>query len=236
MISRDPFRKQLVVTAKTRASAALIGSAPTRWIAPEALSSPRRPRGRCARQLSDDPKKRRLGALLANDHSAGAVYPSDRVFLCEMAWLKRRLRYRTGSAELAEDLLHDVWVRLTVRSSTPLAAPRAYLTRIADNLAVDEARRHARRLCPAEADALLDVADESPTAERSVIARDEMRVVTAAILELPRRRRDIFIAARLSGERYASIAARYGVTTRTVENEVRRALDHCAARLGRDDC
>ncbi|MEM8761416.1 MAG: sigma factor-like helix-turn-helix DNA-binding protein, partial [Pseudomonadota bacterium] len=86
------------------------------------------------------------------------------------------------------------------------------------------------------ADALLDVADESPTAERSVIARDEMRVVTAAILELPRRRRDIFIAARLTGERYASIAVRYGITTRTVENEVRRALDHCAARLGRDDC
>lgn len=107
------------------------------------------------------------------------------------------------------------------------------MLRAADNLALDERRRRARYLLPAEADALTQLADESPTAEECIIARDELRVVIAAIADLPERRREIFLAARFSNECYASIAARYGVTTRTIENEVRRTLDHCADRLDR---
>lgn len=135
--------------------------------------------------------------------------------------------------ETAEDLLHEVWLRFRGRSSADIRSPGAYLSRIADNLAADEARRQARRLQASEVNDLLDLRDDAPTAEQSIIARDEIRAVVAAISELPERQRAIFIAARLRGERYASIAARHSITTRTVENEVRRVLDHCAARLDR---
>ncbi|MEM7529503.1 MAG: sigma-70 family RNA polymerase sigma factor [Pseudomonadota bacterium] len=162
-----------------------------------------------------------------------AAFSFDNSFLGEMSRLRRRLLWRTGSVEAAEDLLHDLWLRLKACSATDVAAPRAYMLRAADNLALDERRRRARYLLPAEADALTQLADESPTAEECIIARDELRVVIAAIADLPERRREIFLAARFSNECYASIAARYGVTTRTIENEVRRTLDHCADRLDR---
>lgn len=172
---------------------------------------------------------------MAEDPSQPAILILDARYLQDMPRLKRRLVSRTGSIETAEDLLHDIWLRLRGRAGDAngrsIRSPGAYLSRIADNLALDDARARARRLRASEVEQLLEPLDERPTAERVVIARDEMRAVTAALAALPERRRAIFVAARLQGERYASIAARHGITTRTVENEVRRVLDHVAAQL-----
>ncbi|MEM9780988.1 MAG: RNA polymerase sigma factor [Pseudomonadota bacterium] len=154
-------------------------------------------------------------------------------FIAQLPRLRRRLAVRTGSVETAEDLAHDAWLRLHRNAAAALQAPGPYLYRTAENLAIDEARRRSRRLGSAEIEDILSVPAELPEPERAVIARDDLRAVIAAIAELPERRRQVFIAARLRGERYSSIAARHGITTRTVENDVRRALDHCAASLQR---
>ncbi len=45
------------------------------------------------------------------------------------------------------------------------------------------------------------------------------------------RRRAIFVAARLEGIPYPEIAARFGISTRYLERELKQALDHCRERL-----
>ncbi len=52
-----------------------------------------------------------------------------------------------------------------------------------------------------------------------------------ALAEMPLQRRAIFTAALIDDLPYRTIAARFGVSVRQVEREVRRALDHAEARL-----
>lgn len=168
---------------------------------------------------------------MRNDDDTAPTGPLARFFVEQLPRLRRRLARRTGSIEMAEDLAHDAWLRLERNAAAALQAPGPYLHRTAENLVIDEARRRSRRLGTVEIADIMSVPADLPEPERAVIARDELRTVLAAIAELPERRRAVFIAARLRGERYSIIAARHGITTRTVENDVRRALDHCAARL-----
>lgn len=170
---------------------------------------------------------------MTNDGSDSPPASLERQYFADMHSLKRRLASRTGSREAAEDLLHDLWLHLNGRSGDAVAAPAAHLRRVADNLAVDQARWQARRLPAAEIDALLEVTDNRPSVEDMLVARDDARVLAAALNELPERRGAIFVAARFGSERYAVIAERFGTSTRTVENEVRRTLDHVVRRLNR---
>lgn len=157
--------------------------------------------------------------------------PLESSFLQNMDRLRRRLIYRTGSAETGEDLLHEIWFRLRRQTIGDVQNPGSYLLRIADNLVVDELRSRARRLHVAEIDQVLRIPDDAPSAEEALRARDDLRLIAKSLSELPERRREIFVAARFRGDRYATIAARFGISTRTVENEVRRTLDYFAARL-----
>ena len=73
----------------------------------------------------------------------------------------------------------------------------------------------------------------SLTAEDVVLARADLEALQSAIKELPKRRREIFAASRLALEPHAAIAKRHGVTVRTVEMEIKSALEHCAFRIER---
>jgi RNA polymerase sigma-70 factor (ECF subfamily) len=64
-------------------------------------------------------------------------------------------------------------------------------------------------------------------------ARDELVALQRALDELPARRRAIFLAARLGGLTHRQIADQHGISTRAVEINVQRALEHCAERLGK---
>ena len=80
---------------------------------------------------------------------------------------------------------------------------------------------------------MLELPDDGPDAADAVQSREEIRILRLALAEMPERRRAIFVAARLDGEPHRTIAARHGVSQRTVELELRRALEECAERIGR---
>lgn len=149
--------------------------------------------------------------------------------------LRRFLARRTGSAEAAEDLAQDMWLRLAgAAGERPVANPDAYVFRVAANMAIDRGRaEQRRRLTPIEIDALLAVPDEAPGPEAQAAGRAELALLARALAELPARRREILLACRIDGVPHREIATRFGVTTRTVEKEILRALTHCARRMGR---
>lgn len=154
------------------------------------------------------------------------------LFLAERPSLLRFFRRTTGSSAVADDLAQDAFLRLAATDFGTLANPSAYLWRISANLVTDLSRGHGRRtLTAAEVDDILDCADPTPDPEAQLIAKDTMERMLDALAELPARRRDILLASRLEGVPHRTLAQRYAVSTRTIEIEIRKALEHCTRAL-----
>jgi len=148
--------------------------------------------------------------------------------------LDRRLARRLGSADLAADVLQETYLRLAETDQVgPVRSPKAYLFRIAVNIAGDRRRAENRRLTAYEVDNLLDIPDDQPDAERVIEGRSEIDLLKRAIAELPERRRRVLLWSRVEGLPNREIAKRIGVTVRTVETDLKQAIEHCAQRLRR---
>ena len=149
--------------------------------------------------------------------------------------LLRFLGRKVGQHDAA-DLAHEAFIRVARADfgQPPLHNERGFLFQIAANLAVDHQRaqrRQSRVLTNTEINDLLTVADETPGPERQAQSRGELQGLAAALRELPPRRAEAFRLSRLENLSHAAIATRLGVSLRTVEADVRMALDHCAERL-----
>jgi RNA polymerase sigma factor (sigma-70 family) len=148
--------------------------------------------------------------------------------------MRRRLARRLGSTDLATEILHETYLRLD-RGSAELGAvhsPKAYLFRTALNVAADHHRQaESRRLSGLEIEALRGIADAALDPAKALEARLEVTTLERALEELTPRRRAILIAARLQDVPHAEIAARFGISTRMVEKELKSALLHCSLRL-----
>ena len=139
-------------------------------------------------------------------------------------WLHQRLRRRLGSAADADDLVQEAYARaVEIERTHRIRHPQALLLRIAVRLVVDHARR-AKRLSPlSDADAERIAA---PAEQESEVLLKQI------ILALPPRLRDVFVLSRLAGLSYEQIARELGVSVKTVEARMSKALTICAARLG----
>ena len=147
-------------------------------------------------------------------------------------WLTRRL----GSSELAEDALHETFLRLEQGNSIgPVRNPKAYLLRIALNMAANRRTADNRRLTTSEVDKLLELPDDAPDPARAVEARSEIDALKRALEELPRRRREIFLASWIENLPHPEIARRYQISVRTVQKELKLALEYCDSRLNRQN-
>jgi RNA polymerase sigma-70 factor (ECF subfamily) len=145
-------------------------------------------------------------------------------------WLTQRLR----SAELASDALQDAWLQLEkVEPSGPVQRPRAYIMRIAFNIALKHLRGRRETVTLDDARGALGLADEAPDPGRVAEARSEMEALKRAVADLTPRRREILFASRLEGVPLHELAARYGVSQRLIERELRHAVYHCAERFDR---
>ncbi len=137
----------------------------------------------------------------------------------------------TGSRADAEDVAQTLWLRVqAVDDAAAIAHPRAYLSRLVRNLSLDllRSRRRRERLA-AEIEQLVSSVDDAPDQERVVGSLVVLRRVRAAAEALPEPTRTIFHLNRFEQVTHREIARRLGVSTTTVENHMRRALDVLAA-------
>jgi RNA polymerase sigma-70 factor (ECF subfamily) len=154
----------------------------------------------------------------------------SRILLAERPSLLRLANRVLGDRDAAEDVAQKVWLKVQTVSDDPLIVNRkAYLRRLAHNIAVDHAKASQRQANVAErAEALLWGADFELGPERIVESQQTMERIRTAILALPEPTRTILRLTRLEGRTQRDTAKLVGVTTTTVENHLRRAL----ARLG----
>lgn len=152
--------------------------------------------------------------------------------------LRQFLRRRVTSPEVAADLAQEAFFRLLRSGQEPDAAAnsardaRAYLFSIAANLAIDHRRQVRRQQTdPVEIEAIAAFPDPRPSAERSSLSREELRVLAEAVASLPPRGREVFRLHKIEGLSYAEIAARLGIAKNTVIVHMVRALEHCRRAL-----
>jgi RNA polymerase sigma factor (sigma-70 family) len=147
-------------------------------------------------------------------------------FRQQARWLERLARRLTRQTD--PDLAQETWARkLAAEAQAEARHPRALLATIARRIAIDDGRRLRARGGPALAfDDLPDHAAPwtSPDQETAVLLKQ-------IILGLPPLYRDVFILNRFVGLTYAEIARRQGVSVKTIEYRMSRALALCEAAL-----
>ena len=154
-----------------------------------------------------------------------AVFRTNYPLLVGMA--EGMLRSRAVAEEVVQDVMLELWRR---RESLPVEESlRAYLFRATRNRALNHLRhsRVERRGEPLVAGATAD----PPKAPAALVEEEIDAALRAAVADLPDRCREVFELSRVHGLRYAEIAGTLGISVKTVEAQMGKALRMLRERL-----
>lgn len=149
------------------------------------------------------------------------------------SWLRGWLRKRLDSHSDAADLVQDTFVRvIKARQATEIRQPRQYLSTVAKGLVIDLFRRRALEHSYLEALAALPE-DAYPSQETQAIVLETLMEIDRMLDSLGDKVRQTFILSQFEGLSYPKIAERQGISLRTVNNHMAKAIEHCCLiRMG----
>lgn len=148
--------------------------------------------------------------------------------------LLRFLSQRVCCVDTAQDLFQETFIRYAGYSGKDrIENPRAFIFRIAANLATDHLRGRARRIEVAqeEGDDIGDLAIQDISPERAVMSEQEVENLVRALAELPPKCRDVFIMLRIKQNSYAEVEQKLGISQTMILKYLNRALTYCRQRL-----
>lgn len=133
---------------------------------------------------------------------------------------------RVGCRELAAELTNETFMRiLDCKSPDPIQNQRAFLYRIAGNLAIDHYRsRREQTECIDDLGESEHPATDLHDPARVLCGRQALERLRLAIEALPPQCRRAFILFKFEGLSYIEIAAEFDVTKNAVEKLLIRAL------------
>lgn len=147
----------------------------------------------------------------------------DRLYRLHSPWLTARIRRRFGAD--AEDVVQEAWLRLApFEILSDIRHPKAFLLKVASNLAINRAVQSRRRR------ELLETAVPLQPPGQDAEQFDALRM-QEVLMGLPQPLRDVFLLSRLGGLTNGQIAEQLGLSPKTVEWRMTRALAFCAAQL-----
>lgn len=156
-------------------------------------------------------------------------------------WMSRRsdlVRFftaRTRSAADAEDIVQEIYLKLSAMGDVVIENPAAYLYRLGTNVMLD--RMRARRRADARDDAYHQTftagpsgedTHDAPSPERAIDARRRLDKVMAAVAAMPPQCRRVFLMHKIEGLSYAEVAGALGVSKSAVEKHMITALKRLA--------
>lgn len=149
------------------------------------------------------------------------------------SWLRGWLRKRLDNHSDAADLVQDTFVRvIKARQATEIRQPRQYLSTVAKGLVIDLFRRRALEHSYLEALAALPE-DAYPSQETQAIVLETLMEIDRMLDSLGDKVRQTFILSQFEGLSYPKIAERQGISLRTVNNHMAKAIEHCCLiRMG----
>jgi RNA polymerase sigma factor (sigma-70 family) len=168
-----------------------------------------------------------LGGELLKERASPVV--SDAlidVFIANRKQLIRFLRGRTAGVNgvEAEDILQELWVRVSTADIADIEDPQSYLFRMAHNLVLNRARdvtrRHSREADWSYVHGRDQDGVEEALAERGVLARERLVMVDKILRGLGDRAARVFHRYRIDGVDQRRIADELNVSLSTVEKDL----------------
>ena len=152
------------------------------------------------------------------------------------AEIHRFLRRMVGCEHTAHDLTQDIYLRLIdCRQDQIIENPRAFMYRIANNLALDYLRTQTRRERLWEGheaeNSSWPQALEALNPQNIVQQQQQLLLLQAAIQDLPELCREIFIRSRFLGQTHDQIARELAISKSWVEKNIVDALKRCKSAL-----
>ncbi len=139
---------------------------------------------------------------------------------------------RTASHADAEDMTQDLFLKLSSAGLVGVENPDAYIFQMAANLLKDRARRFRTRSNAYESYTTLEnLETEALDPSRFLLGKEQLNEINAYLADLPERTRTLFVLFRVEGISQNELAAAYGISRRTVQNDITKALNHIVERL-----
>ncbi|WP_390591407.1 RNA polymerase sigma factor [Simiduia litorea] len=160
-----------------------------------------------------------------NDVFIKQLYLAHRAELCRYLVHKSRL----NTAE-AEDITQSAFAKFSaLEQPQAIENPRAFLYKMATNLAIDFQRRNQVQ----DKYVLFSAADESsvPGPERVTEGKQRLGILSRALWGMPKRRRQLLMMSRFDGLSYAEIGRQLGLSESVVRKHVNNALADCHKAL-----
>jgi len=147
--------------------------------------------------------------------------------------LRRFLVARVRREEVS-DLVQECYLRLlAVDDPAGIRHPRAFLLRIASNLAADRARRRAIEVTSGDAPTDFDALPAPDASLEETLDLDRLVAsVDEALATLPEMTARVFRRRRVEGVSSTQIALELGVTPRTIQKHLAVAMVHLYESIG----
>lgn len=147
------------------------------------------------------------------------------------AWLHRQRHLALDPDDIVQE---SYAILAALKQVEHITFPRAYLFQTAKSLILRDFRR-AKIVSILAVDDLdaLGAATEEPSPERQASDRQQLRRLADAVDALPGRCQEIFKLRKIEGASQKAIAARLGLSEKTVEKQVAKAVRRLMDALGR---
>lgn len=156
-------------------------------------------------------------------------------FLENSGFLKRFLTRFFHDQQDIEDVAQETFLRAYVaEQSQSIQQPKAYLFRVAKNIALTRLTRKSRQITDYIADlAAPDVIYDETSAADEAEADESLGIYCEAVAALPEKCRQVFLLRKVHGLTHAEIAERMSLSISSVEKYLLKGILACQAFVQR---
>ena len=160
------------------------------------------------------------------DRAIDLLFRTYYAYICKSIY--RIIPDQNITEDLAQDVFYEIWKkrnRFQIKTSL-----KAYLRRAGMNKALNYIRD--KKIKWDDADALETMETNAPGSGEKLEAIELQKQIEKAINELPERCRIVFSLSRFEEMTYQQIADHLGISIKTVENQISKALKLLRVKLG----
>jgi RNA polymerase sigma factor (sigma-70 family) len=156
-------------------------------------------------------------------------------FMENNAFLKNFLKRFFSRAEDIEDVAQEAYLKAYhAEQESGVDQPKAYLFRVAKNIALNELNRKSHQMTVYIEDRLASIPlDGKDNPEDELEAKQSVRLYYEAVEALPKKCRRVFLLRKVNGMRHQDIADHLGITISAVEKHLRNGTKSCRAYINR---
>lgn len=156
-------------------------------------------------------------------------------FLENSQFLKNFLKRFLSRAEDIEDVTQEAYLNaFRAEQERGIEHPKAYLFRVAKNLALNELNRKSEQMTVYIEDRIASIPlDGGDCVEDEVEAQQSIALYYEAVAALPMRCRRVFLLRKVNGMSHKEIASQLDITLSAVEKHLRNGAKRCRAHINR---